>query len=498
MKKTLAILGALLALAACNKQPLAPVSDQGIKVNLTINRSDDFPGTKATVKEGWADNDVVFVFFRGIADDKYMELKYNSGSWTATPKNGLEGSDLADASSKLMSAVYLPYGSDLSPSVDAEGKFVFDEEYLGWTLYAQQKAYTYDDTEGLQGTLDMEMPIPIAGPIYHFDITGYESGHEYELYTDDFAQIRIVGVESATVGVTFGERYMGEPLKGYEDSANGIISFSGALNAVGYEPDFQFSVLDKTANILYTRDTGIHPLTKETYWTSKAVGLGDISDPDKWNAMEFVYLGIDNQYGKKICWATKNLGATAVSGEGSYGLYYAFGDIVGHPIVSGNFSDGFTLDYAFDTAPEYELNGNGNLKPEYDAAHMTLKGLWRMPTIEELTALTEHVAYEPFETKSFDYGLTLTSTVEGYTDRTLFLPAAGEPTENLIGNAGQVGVYQSSTEKTVTSLETGDEFVSRATMWFVSIPVVDMINLSADGSTTPEIGNVIRPVFTID
>ena len=65
MKKTLAILSALVALMACSKE--APVVEeptqkekQEIKVNITISRTEMDAETKANIKSGWANDDVVY------------------------------------------------------------------------------------------------------------------------------------------------------------------------------------------------------------------------------------------------------------------------------------------------------------------------------------------------------------------------------------------------------------------------------------------------------
>ena len=101
MKKVFYLIGAFLMLAACSKNaatdqpaiPDHPAEDAaGFKVSLTISRTDAFggePETRATVKKEWADGDVVFVFFQGVAAPKYLEMKYTGGEWVATFKNDL-------------------------------------------------------------------------------------------------------------------------------------------------------------------------------------------------------------------------------------------------------------------------------------------------------------------------------------------------------------------------------------------------------------------------
>ncbi len=70
MRKTLLFLCAFAALFSCAKmQPAEPtVQDKGFRVHIRITRSDVFGGTKATVKSGWADGDMVYLFFKDISD----------------------------------------------------------------------------------------------------------------------------------------------------------------------------------------------------------------------------------------------------------------------------------------------------------------------------------------------------------------------------------------------------------------------------------------------
>ena len=160
MKKISVILCALVALAAC-KQAVPepdPVWNGDIQVNITVGRADVF-ATKASVKSAWADNDVVFVFFKGVAAPKYLELKYSSATdtWTGTEKNALTAADLAAAAEKKMTAVYLPYGSTATVAA-SETDFVFEDlTYNGFFLQAETVDYNYDGGI-LRGTLNMAAP----------------------------------------------------------------------------------------------------------------------------------------------------------------------------------------------------------------------------------------------------------------------------------------------------------------------------------------------------
>ena len=491
MKKTLAILCALLALSACNKQPLAPGRNQEIKVNIQVNRNDAFAGTKATVKDGWANGDVVFVFFVGVDAPKYLELKYNGSSWDATAKNGLETDDLENASLKKLMGLFLPYGSDLSIAADDSGKFIFQRDgetvqYIGWFL---EGTAMYTCTDGLEATLDLAFPVRVTDysgdKLVNFDVSGFDSGNDYSLYQE---YVKPFVLEAVTAGgMDTAVLNPGDPIPGYTDGTT--ISFSGMLDRsfVGEELEYSFCINDKTEEVLYTRGAGSQTISDFT-----AVGLGDIKvKGSKWHAMPYVYLGIDNDSGQKICWAKMNLGATAEKGEGSYGRYFAFGDLTGYS-AEGDFETGYSFSHTFDTCSEYELDENGNLPLSYDAADALLGWPWRLPTKGEFDALLNNSEYEAFETGSSDSGQTFTSMVEGYTDRTLFLPAAANAFGSDLQNPGIIGEYWSSTSSDELDDAAG-YMLSFITPTYPGAPLIISV-----GSILTYFGLPIRPVFTLD
>lgn len=391
MKKVVYILSAIIALVACAKE--APVvkesvqeESQEIKVNINITR-EEINETKATIKTGWANNDVVFLFFNGVAAPKYMEMKYNSGVWTATAKNDLVASDLSGAADKHLTAIYLPYGSAYNVAAD-ETAFTIkngENDYSGHFYTCVGVEYKYDSELTATITLIAAQPASASDKLVHFDVAGYTDGHTYDLYQDYMKPISLSSI-SASGAVATSEGTKGDAIPGYVDADNSILSFSGVLDAsaVGFEKDYQFSVNDVTASVLYTRDAGNRTVSKNKY-----IGIGSISTAT-WNANEYVDLGIVYD-GKRVMWAKKNLGATAETGEGSYGKYYAWGDFVGYAL-DGTYGS-YTCSHTFEAEPQSVPSDHlmtmtdestpsymqFRLKPEYDPAHEELKGLWRMP-----------------------------------------------------------------------------------------------------------------------
>jgi len=78
------------------------------------------------------------------------------------------------------------------------------------------------------------------------------------------------------------------------------------------------------------------------------------------------------------------------------------------------FSEGDAGTKTVAASPVFEVE-NDVLKPSYDAAHVALKGLWRLPTKEEFSLLVKGT------TNSFaDGGMTFSGA-----GQTMFLPATG-------------------------------------------------------------------------
>lgn len=493
MKKiAFAILCAIAALASCTKTPVEELG-QEIKVDLTINRTDAFDGTKATVKTAWANDDVIFLFFKnvGVADAKYMELKYNSGtdSWTATAKNGLVASDLTGAAEKTMTAVYLPYGSDATVAYDGVGAFVFKDggdplNYKGYFLQDAGVAYTYD-TE-LHGELNLTAPaLSVAGDVLvHFDLTVPDNANKYALYQEYVKPLSVAGVAAdGTVNKTEGP--IGRSLTGYIHSGS-LMSFSGILDkgAVGAAKTYEFSLWDDTASTLYITDKDSRTIAGTDF-----IGLGTVAGD--WTAYtvgtHFVYLGIDNASGQRIMWATRNLGATEISGVGSYGDYYAWGDLTGYAL-DGEFGS-YTSLHNFNTNPVYSVDANHNLLPQYDAAHVAMKGLWRMPTKEEFDALCDDNNTKgpggggDRSFQSYPYVTSGSTFISKVSLISIFFPAASFVNGNTPGSQGYYAFYWSSTE----------ESSNRGYLLYANYN--GGVGTSADASN---VGLPIRPVFSVD
>ena len=183
------------------------------------------------------------------------------------------------------------------------------------------------------------------------------------------------------------------------------------------------------------------------------------------NGHESVDLGFTVN-GKKILWATKNVGADS---ESDFGDYFAFGATEPwySSITPKNSSEPtFTWKtnksggYKLANAPLYSngsysnyTTGNAVLKAEHDAANKNMGGDWRMPTHEEWVALTDNCTWDWQEEGNSTFGGVAGYKVTSKADSSkfIFLPAAGYCSGTKLYRGGSNGLYWSAMVSSVTN-----------------------------------------------
>ena len=160
-------------------------------------------------------------------------------------------------------------------------------------------------------------------------------------------------------------------------------------------------------------------------------------------ATEHVDLGLPSG----TLWAKCNVGAET---ETDYGDYFMWGsttpdtntpcDWMHAPFNNGSSS--FDETY-FNTHKSEWLTEEGNLKPQYDAAHAIMGGYWRMPTKTDFDELLEGTTNEwvtNYQGSGVN-GILFTSKKNG---NTMFMPAAGSRCGSSFYGQGDNGVVWSS------------------------------------------------------
>ena len=193
----------------------------------------------------------------------------------------------------------------------------------------------------------------------------------------------------------------------------------------------------------------------------------------------------------KVYWATCNLCKDGfVSSPEVYGDYYAWGETKPKSDYSwSTYKFGTSESGPFSKYNTKESYGTVDNDTELDpgpegddVVSKLLGGKWRMPTDAEWTELRTKCTWD----HTLDYngtgvrGMIVTSNVEGYKDKSIFLPAVGQRDDTDLCNIG-TGYYWSSSLKT--------EDPSRA--WHVRFYLTNVVNTSEDR----HIGLSVRPVY---
>ena len=141
-------------------------------------------------------------------------------------------------------------------------------------------------------------------------------------------------------------------------------------------------------------------------------------------------------------WSEYNVGASKPE---EYGLYFWWGDTVGHAKAGSWFRSDSCPTYGKTLAELMSLgyiDSSEILRPEHDAATEHLGLPWRMPTREEIKALSENCDTK-WITRNGVSGRLVTGRGE-FSSNSIFLPAAGYGTASYIDGVGSSCYYWSS------------------------------------------------------
>ncbi len=194
MKKTfLTAIAALLALSACNKpestmEGCMTYSLDQLQFDFTIEREDATKG----VRDGWVAGDKVFVFFGGYSS-AYVTVTYDGSAWSADPQlpSGMSVDGLA--ANGVVTAVYLPYGNSLSPSlIGSTWTFPGTNDY--YYLQTQKATYFITDMENKLPTLGAYLYLETASDYVQFYLHDEDASGDIRLACNYVVPGGIAGV----------------------------------------------------------------------------------------------------------------------------------------------------------------------------------------------------------------------------------------------------------------------------------------------------------------
>ena len=208
-----------------------------------------------------------------------------------------------------------------------------------------------------------------------------------------------------------------------------------------------FAECDALEKIYYTgNETQWNNVTKGQSWKSNApatiICSAKSATPSRsniHNGHEYVDLGLS------VKWATCNVGANKPE---EYGDYFAWGEVKPKEVydwTTYKWCNGSSSTLTkYNNSSSYGIIDNKTvLEAANDAAAVNWGGSWRMPTDAELTELRDNCTWI-WTTQNGVNGYRVTSNKEGYTDKSIFLPAAGFRVGSSLYYAGSYGYYWSS------------------------------------------------------
>ena len=154
---------------------------------------------------------------------------------------------------------------------------------------------------------------------------------------------------------------------------------------------------------------------------------------------EYVGLGLS------VKWATCNVGATSPT---EYGGYYAWGET--EEKTDYSWSTYFDTTDGGSTFTKYALDKKTVLDATDDVAHVKWGGNWRMPTEDEMEELikSDNCTWTWYDSGNSEFngvaGYKVQSKITNYTDKYIFLPAAGDYFQTGLIESESYGYYSSS------------------------------------------------------
>ena len=218
--------------------------------------------------------------------------------------------------------------------------------------------------------------------------------------------------------------------------------------------------LVKGYTMTFTGDNKTGTYTSTTPVTIRRSAFGTLTQADK--DVEYVTPFDAVDLGLSVKWATCNVGASKPE---DYGDYYAWGETETKSdyswstykwMASGQADwkyinkyqskDGRTTACWYDSDGNFIGDGKTVLETADDVAAQKWGSKWRMPTDSEWAELrnTGNCTWT-WTTQNGVNGYLVTSKKEGYTDKSIFLPAAGNCYDAKLSNVGSYGYYWSST-----------------------------------------------------
>lgn len=345
-----------------------------------------------------------------------------------------------------------------------------------WTWTTLDGVNGYKVTSRKSGYTDKWIFLPAAGYRWETNLGGVgDFGHYWSssLYMDNPGSACGLDYDSYKVHTRYYERYFGRSIRPVSNDAVNVTGVTlnsstatveafGAvqLTATIYPSDATYKGLiwESSAPTVATVDSNglVMGLSKGEAVIAVRTSDGGFTDSCTITVMEMPEM-VD--LGLSVKWRGWNVGATKPEESGGYYQWAGLNDVTSLsinldfdncPYHTGSDENIGWTKYVSSNNASYWL-GDGSpdnktvLDPEDDVAHATLGSLWRMPTDEEWSELRNSCTWTWVNGVN---GFKVQSRVSGYTDKCIFLPAAGFRYDTRLTGVGYDGYYWSSSLNT--------------------------------------------------
>ena len=285
------------------------------------------------------------------------------------------------------------------------------------------------------------------------------SSSDYQLR----GQVRSVWGYGGNVEVGFVYSMSPSPAVG----ANGSTKVPVSVSQTG---NYSYMFTSLTSNTTYYYKAYIYDGTTYHYGAEQSFVTMGV------NSYQAVDLGLPS--GTK--WANMNIGATS---ETDGGNFFAWGETYAKTSFSTDTYEYY--DYSY-----YKGIGEDVAGTKYDAARAMMGGMWSMPTKAQFDELKDsRYTSWSWTTENGRNGYRVTSLVEGYTDRSIFLPASGWMNGTSVSSDNSSGYFwlssfYNSDEAYYSYFSSSNKGSSYDPRW-EGFPIRGVINggLTTDGGT---------------
>ena len=454
----------LAALAACTKeQELYQGTEQNQDAEAVLATGKDFVAaveTRTVITQSgsnaptfaWKAGDVIGII---PMNNETVQSNYKVKEVGSNPKKAaFDGGVWALKEGKEYSAYY-PFNEKIARSGDN-----LEFSFLGQTQSANNSlehlgAYDYMyagtvvprggsaqfDFEHKISLVRLQLTVPKADTYTRVVLESTESW---------FASEASLKLSDGTMTATETMKYASISLNNIQVSANGILTvWFAAL------PTSALSGKSLSVKLFGDGNTCTGEITGITAFNAGSAYSYAVTLSSGGQEVEYVDLGLPSG----LKWASCNLGASKPE---EYGGYYQWGgledvtdtsiylDWSNCPYHTGSYSygdKGWTKYIPSNKSSYWSGSGKPDnktiLDPEDDVAHVKLGGKWRMPTESEFNELRNNCQCSWVTYKGVK-GYKFTSKKSGYTDKWIFLPAAGYRRGDCLYFAGSYGDYWSS------------------------------------------------------